>query len=151
MNFSLPLLDDGYRSDLARAIMGMPASQALGLKVIGFSRDGASVIEMPVTPQWTFDGAVVQGGIVGALADYAGVSAAAAQLPTGWIASTTAFEIHNLAPAKGEKLVAIGRAVTVGKSLCVSRADVYALAGGEATLVAIGNTTCKPLDLNPRA
>ncbi|MGL4573609.1 MAG: PaaI family thioesterase [Burkholderiaceae bacterium] len=151
MNFSLPLLDADYRSDLARAIMGMPASKSLGLNVVGFSKDGVSVIEMPVAPQWTFDGAVVQGGIVGVLADYAGVSAAAAQLPAGWIASTTSFEIHNIAPAKGEKLVAIGRTVTVGKSLCVSRADVFALTGSAAVLVAIGNTTCKPLDLNPRS
>jgi uncharacterized protein (TIGR00369 family) len=151
MKLELPVTDPAFRPDLARGIMSMPASQSLGLRVVGFTPQGVSVIEMPVAVQWTFDGAVVQGGIVGVLADYAGVSAAAATLPAGWIASTTGFEVHNIAPAKGEKLVAIGRAVSLGKSLCVSRADVYALRGDEATLVAIGNTTCKPLDLNPRA
>jgi uncharacterized protein (TIGR00369 family) len=151
MKLELPVTDPAFRIDLARGIMSMPASKSLGLNVIGFAKEGVSVIEMPVAPQWTFDGRVVQGGIVGVLADYAGVSAAAATLPAGWIASTTGFEVHNISPAKGDKLVAIGRAVSLGKSLCVSRADVYALAGEEATLVAIGNTTCKPLDLNPRA
>jgi uncharacterized protein (TIGR00369 family) len=105
---------------------------------------------MPVVPNLTFDGKVVQGGIVGTLADYAGVSAAACTLPSGWMASTTGFEVHNLAPASGDRLLAIGRALQVGKSQAVSAAEVWALKGGSATLVAVATTTCRPFEFVKR-
>jgi uncharacterized protein (TIGR00369 family) len=88
----------------------------------------------------------VQGGIVGTLADYAGVSAAAAALGEGWMAATTGFEVHNVAPAVGERLVAVGRAVSVGRSVAVSRAEVYAERGDERVLVAVATTTCRPFE-----
>jgi uncharacterized protein (TIGR00369 family) len=117
--------------------------------VSGFGASGISRIEMPIRADLTFDGRVVQGGIVGVLADYAGVSAAACTLPQGWMASTTGFEVHNVAPAVGERLVAIGRAQHVGKSLGVSRAEVYAMSGSVATLVCIATTTCRPMAVAP--
>lgn len=140
-----------FRRDLAAAIEGMPASRLLKLKVEGFSGAGVSRVTMPVSPEFTFDGRVVQGGLVGVLADYAGVSAAACTLPPGWIASTTGFEVHNIAPAMGERLVAIGRAQHVGRGSAISRAEVYAVTGDEVTLVCIATTTCKPFELKPAA
>jgi uncharacterized protein (TIGR00369 family) len=142
-----PTLDPSFRADLKAAIEAMPASRLLGLRVAGFAAEGASRIELPIRPELTFDGHVVQGGIVGVLADYAGVSAAACTLPAGWIASTTGFEVHNLAPAVGERLVAIGRALSVGKSIGVSRAEVYAQRGERFALVCAATTTCRPFEL----
>jgi uncharacterized protein (TIGR00369 family) len=139
-------VDAGHRPDLKAAIEAMPASRLLGLQVAGFDPAGVSRIELPVRPELTFDGRVVQGGIVGVLADYAGVSAAACMLPAGWMASTTGFEVHNIAPAVGERLVAIGRTVSLGKSSGVSRAEVLALRGGQWTLVCVATTTCKPFE-----
>lgn len=82
-----------------------------------------------------------------AFADYAGVSAAAYTLPEGWLASTVGFEVHNVAPAIDQRLVAIGRAVNVGKSLGVSRTDVYAQSEDRWTLVCVATTTSKPFQL----
>lgn len=150
------------RADLKAGIEHMPASRLLGVKVRGFARDqagelnqGVSVIECPVKPELTFDGRVVQAGLVGTLADFAGVSAAACTLPDGWMCSTTGFEVHNLAPAAGERLVAVGRSLFVGKSHAVSRAEVYAVAADRSasaeadgqerwTLVCAATTTCRP-------
>jgi uncharacterized protein (TIGR00369 family) len=139
-------VDAGHRPDLKAAIEAMPASRLFGLRVAGFDAAGVSRIELPVRPELTFDGRVVQGGIVGVLADYAGVSAAACMLPRGWMASTTGFEVHNIAPAVGERLVAIGRTVSLGKSIGVSRAEVLALHDGQWTLVCVATTTCKPFE-----
>jgi acyl-coenzyme A thioesterase PaaI-like protein len=47
----------------------------------------------------------------------------------------------------GERLVAIGRAVSVGKSLGVSRAEVYAQRGKCFALVCVATTTCRPFEL----
>ena len=122
----------------------MPASRLVGLRVLGFAPGGRSVLELLITPQVTFDGRRVQGGIVGMLADYAGVSAASVALAPGWAASTTGFEVHHLSPAQGERLVAVGEAVQVGKTHAVSTVRVWALSGEQATLVAVATTTCRP-------
>jgi uncharacterized protein (TIGR00369 family) len=149
------------RPDLKAGIEAMPACQLIGAKVLGFevatgpagpgSVQGRSGLECPVRPSLTFDGRVVQAGVVGMLADFAGVSAAACTLPAGWMCSTTSFEVHNLAPAVGERLVALGQSLQVGKSHAVSRAEVYAVArvDGEErwTLVCAATTTSRPFQL----
>lgn len=143
VSFELPEVHAAHRPDLRAAILSMPVSRTLGLRVVGFT-SGVSVMELDVRPEVTFDGRTVQGGIVGTLADFAGVSAATATLSPGGAASTTGFEVHHLAPARGERLVAVGRAAFAGQSHAVSRVEVYALREGqEAVLVAIGTTTCR--------
>jgi uncharacterized protein (TIGR00369 family) len=146
--FSWPELIAECRPDIKQGIESMPAAVLIGIQVIGFHPDGISVLEMPIKPKTTFDGRLVQGGVVGVLADFAGISAASCTLPLGWIVSTTSFEIHLLAPAVGTRLVAIGRAIKVGKTIAVSRADVYAENDGVFTLVCVGNTTGRPFQLN---
>ncbi len=143
-----PDVDAGHRSDLRLAIQAMPAAKHLSIRVRGFDPAGISVVEMQIAPELTFDGTVVQGGVVGVLADFAGVSAAACTLPSGWLASTTSFEIQNLAPASGVQLVAVGRSISVRRTWAVSRADVYAMQAGRdaPVLVAIGTTTCRPFE-----
>lgn len=143
---TLPTVDPECRADLRAAIHAMPASQLIGLKVHGFLPEGVSLIELPLTPQLSFDGRAAQGGIVGMLADYAGVSAAACTLPPGGFAATMGYEVHNLAPARGVRLWAVGQAVSVGRSVAVSRAEVWAeAADGAFTRVCVATTTCKPL------
>ncbi len=143
----MPALQSGFRTDIIAGIEAMPASKLVGLRVLGFAPQGLSVIELPLRAEITFDGTVVQGGIVGMLADFAGVSAAFCTTPVGWLGSTTAFEVRNLAPAKGDKLMAIGRAIHISKSQGVSSAEVWALDGEASTLVAWATTTCRFFEL----
>jgi uncharacterized protein (TIGR00369 family) len=149
--FQLPNVSPDCRKDLIAGIHAMPASKWLGLRVLGFDPQGISVIELPVKPELTFDGRVVQGGVVGTLADYAGVSAAACTLEPGWIASTTGFEVHNLAPAAGVRLITIGRNVQRGSTHAVSTAEVWAQTDvndpNSYRLVCIATTTCKPFQI----
>lgn len=142
MQFSLPLLIDGHRTDLRDAIDRMPASGLLGLRIIGFGH-GVSAIDMQIRPELTFDGKVVQGGIVGALADYAAVSAATAAMPEGWASATTGFQVHNLEPASGIRLVALGRTIKVSKSGALAASDVFADRNNSMDLVATGLATCR--------
>jgi uncharacterized protein (TIGR00369 family) len=144
--FALPALETGFRTDLARGIEAMPASRLIGLRVSGFARQGISVIELPTRHELTFEGQTVQAGVLGMLADYAGVSAAGCTLPEGWMAATTGYEVHNLAPARGERLVAIGHAAMVGKSHAVSSVEVWAKMDDTHTLVAMAMTTCRPFE-----
>jgi uncharacterized protein (TIGR00369 family) len=143
--FSWPEVSSECRKDLKQGIDLMPAAKLLGIQAVGFHANGISHLEMLVTAKTTFDGRVVQGGIVGVLADFAGISAAACTLPEGWMVGTTSYEIHNIAPAVGTRLIAIGTAINVGKTIAVSRADVYAETEGAFTLVCVATTTGRPI------
>lgn len=149
----LPLLQEGLRSDLAGFIEAMPASRLIGLKVLGFAPGGISAIALPLTPSISFDGISAQGGIVGMLADYAGVSAAASMQPQGWACMTLGYQVNNLAPARhtgaGAQLVAAGRVRHSGSGHCVSTVDVWACDGelANAKLVATATTQCRPFQV----
>ena len=143
----IPEVDPELRLDLKLAIENMPASRLLGIQVRGFAAGGLSVLDLPIRTALTFEGHTVQGGILGALADYAGVSAAACTLPEGWMAATTAFEVQNLQAAAGLALIAVGRLVRMGKTTGVSRADVFVQGGAAGdprlTLVCVATTSCR--------
>jgi acyl-coenzyme A thioesterase PaaI-like protein len=51
------------------------------------------------------------------------------------------FKLNLIAPAKGERLVAEGSVVKNGRTLVITRGDVYAEEGGRRTLVAIMQQT----------
>jgi uncharacterized protein (TIGR00369 family) len=146
MQFELPELIASHRDDLKVLIERMPVCKLLSLKICGFNESQA-VVEMPVRVEITIDGKTVQGGIVGTLADFAAVSAATATKPGGWVSSTTSFDVHNLAPAIGDRLVAIGRVIKASASSGVAAADVYAEAGGTFSLIATALVTCRFMQL----
>jgi len=142
MKIPMPILIENHRPDLSQAIVAMPCSRLLGLTVLGLG-DGVSALEMPVRADLTFDGRTVQGGIVGTLADFAAVSAATASCADGWTSSTTGFQVYNLAPARGERLLGLGRAIQRGRTQAVAAADIYAVSGEDSELVATAIASCK--------
>jgi acyl-coenzyme A thioesterase PaaI-like protein len=62
--------------------------------------------------------------------------------PAGWLPATTWFEVHNLAPAVGETVVAIGHAIR-SKHSGLASADLFVMRGGAATLCATALATCR--------
>jgi uncharacterized protein (TIGR00369 family) len=77
-------------------------------------------------------------GVTATIADSAAGYAAMSLFAPGAGILTTEFKINLLAPARGERLVARGRAIKAGRTLTVCRADVSALRDGAETLVATG-------------
>ena len=105
--------------------------------------DGVSAIEIPIRPELTFDGHAAQGGFVGTLAAYAAVSTPTASMPEGWLSATTGYEVQNLGPAIGSKLVGVGRTIKNSKSSAVAAADVFAEQSGTWAHVATCLATCR--------
>lgn len=127
MNSKQPVTDGSQASQpqaIKTFLEAMPATGFLGIGVIELA-DGRSTLELPIRPELTFDGAIVQGGIVGVLADYAAVSAAGSTLPAGWRVATLGCETHNVAAAEGQRLVAIGEVIKRGTRHLVSKASVH--------------------------
>jgi uncharacterized protein (TIGR00369 family) len=130
--------NDPFDGALVRRFLeSMPIFQLYGAKVIGFTR-GTSELEIPWRRDLTFDGKTIQAGVSASLMDFAGGSAVATMLPIDQGIMTTGFEVHNTAPAVGDRLIAIGQAVHIGKRTGVGRADVYVERDGERTLCATG-------------
>ncbi|GIL03929.1 MAG: thioesterase [Betaproteobacteria bacterium] len=97
---------------------------------------GRCTIELPVRADLTQQHGFVHGGIVGMIADSAGGYAAFTLMPADASVLTVEYKINMLAPAKGERLVAVGSVVKPGRTLSIVRADVHAIDGARETLVA---------------
>jgi uncharacterized protein (TIGR00369 family) len=83
----------------------------------------------------------VHAGIVTTLADTACGYAAFSLMPASAGVLTTEFKVNLLAPAAGERLIAVGRVVKPGRTLTVTQGEVHAESEGKRKLVAIITAT----------
>lgn len=83
----------------------------------------------------------VHGGVVGMIADSAAGYAAMTVVPASASVLTVEYKMNLVAPADGEKLVARGEVVRPGRTLIVTKAEVFALKDGRETLCALMQQT----------
>ena len=102
---------------------------------------GEVEIAMPVRPQFCQQHGFVHAGVVSALADTACGYAAFSLMPESAGVLTTEFKVNLLAPAGGERLIAVGRVVKPGRTLTVAQGEVFAETAGERRLVALLTAT----------
>ena len=110
--------------EIRNFVESMPSSSHLGIEVVELGQ-GRALFQMRNRPVLTFNGTVVQGGIVATLADYAAVAACGTLLDEGWLMATTGAETHNLAAADGATLIAVAEVIKPGRRLAVARAEVF--------------------------
>lgn len=85
---------------------------------------GHTEIELPYRAELTQQKAYVHGGILGMIADSACGYAAYSLMPATSSLVTVEYKINILAPARGD-LLARGQVVRPGRTLTVTRAEVY--------------------------
>nr|WP_232429531.1 PaaI family thioesterase [Noviherbaspirillum autotrophicum] len=83
----------------------------------------------------------VHGGVVGMIADSAAGYAAMTMVPAGASVLTVEYKMNLVAPADGEKLIARGGVVRPGRTLIVTKAEVFAVRDGKEILCAIMQQT----------
>jgi uncharacterized protein (TIGR00369 family) len=83
----------------------------------------------------------VHGGVVGMIADSAAGYAAMTIVAATASVLTVEYKMNFVAPAKGEKLIARGQVVSPGRTLIVTKADVFAVKEGKETLCALMQQT----------
>ncbi|MDN5916899.1 MAG: PaaI family thioesterase [Pseudonocardia sp.] len=135
-----------YADAVTGVVLGMPAARHLGFH-FGRVAPGEVEIVQPWRPELTQNGGVVQGGVLGSLADFAGGSAAGTLLPAGWVNMTVGYTVRIVAPAEGDTVVARGRVVHAGRTTTVAAADVYTVNDGAETLCATALITLRNLKL----
>ncbi|MCB1886313.1 MAG: PaaI family thioesterase [Rhodocyclaceae bacterium] len=83
----------------------------------------------------------VHGGVVGMIADSAAGYAAMTVVPATASVLTVEYKMNLVAPADGDHLVARGSVLRPGRTLIVTRAEVFAVNGERETLCALMQQT----------
>ncbi len=98
---------------------------------------GAVGISMPYRESLTQQHGFLHAAAITAIADSASGYAALSLMPVGSEVLTIEFKVNLLRPAAGTRFVAEGRVIKPGKTITVSRTDVFAHADdGVPTLIA---------------
>ncbi len=123
---------DSFHRQQAMALIGatMPVVEA-----------GYTEIHLPHKPEVTQQHGFIHGGVVGMIADSAAGYAANTLTPADASVLTVEYKMNLLAPADGELLIAQGSVLKYGRTLTVTRAEVFAVKDGKKTLCAVMQQT----------
>jgi len=83
----------------------------------------------------------VHGGVVGMIADSAAGYAAMSMVSASASVLTVEYKMNLVAPADGEKLIARGQVVRPGRTLIITKAEVFAVKDGKEILCALMQQT----------
>jgi uncharacterized protein (TIGR00369 family) len=114
--------------------------RTLGASIVRLS-PGVVEIAFAPNPSISQQHGFVHAGAVAAIADTAAGYAALSLMPSGAGVLTTEFKINLVAPAIGDRIVALGRVVKLGRTLTLAQAEVVAQADGREKMVALLTAT----------
>ncbi|HQX07277.1 MAG TPA: PaaI family thioesterase, partial [Zoogloea sp.] len=83
----------------------------------------------------------IHGGVVGMIADSAAGYAANTLTPADSSVLTVEYKLNLIAPADGERLVARGEVIRSGRTLIITKAEVFAIKAEQWTLCAVMQQT----------
>ena len=106
---------------------------------------GSITITAPILPGAMQQQGFGHAGLTFSIGDSAAGYAALTTLPLDSEVVTAEIKINLLAPAMGDRLIAVGKVVKPGKRLCVVTSEVFAETDGTSTLPAILQGTMVPV------
>jgi uncharacterized protein (TIGR00369 family) len=130
--------DDEERVRSSFAKQGLMATLGATLEKVS---PGSVEIALRPTPSISQQHGFVHAGAVSAIADTAAGYAALTLMPASAGVLTTEFKINLIAPAKGDRIVAIGKVVKSGRTLTLAQTEVYAENAGHSKLIALLTAT----------
>ena len=110
---------------------------------------GRCEVELPFRVDLTQQKGYLHGGIVGMVADTACGYAAYSLMPASASLVTVEYKINVLAPGRGERLLARADVIRSGRTLSITRGEVYAEQSGAQTLCAVMQQTLMMLPDTP--
>jgi uncharacterized protein (TIGR00369 family) len=102
---------------------------------------GYCCVELPYRDDLTQQHGYIHAGIVSAIVDSAGGYAGFTLFPADASVLTVEYKLNLVAPAVGERLIAEAEVVKPGRTLAITRGEVYAERAGRRTLCAIMQQT----------
>jgi len=128
-------LPPGRAEEIAASFARQGLMKTFGASLVRVER-GEVELAMPWSEGVTQQHGFFHGGVVGALADSACGYAALSMVGEGEAGLTAEYKINLLSPAKGERLIAVGRVLKPGRTLIVAQGDVFTETGGSRKAVA---------------
>jgi uncharacterized protein (TIGR00369 family) len=132
--------DPDYAQRVRASFARQGAMVLIGAELIDLG-PGRCTIALVPRPEISQQHGYVHAGIVSTLVDSAGGFAGFTLFPAGSSVLTVEFKLNLLAPATGDRIVAEGSVVKPGRTLAITRGEVYAEKNGMRTLVALMQQT----------
>jgi uncharacterized protein (TIGR00369 family) len=143
MNLAGPS-DPDFETRIRSSFERQGIMKTIGARLLSVA-PGEVHIELPWSEAITQQHGFIHAGILSTIADNACGYAAYTLMPAGSEVLGVENKINFLAPAKGERFIAIGKVIKAGRTLAVCSGDVWAYNNGEKTLVAVMQTTMMAL------
>lgn len=124
-----------FERTVKERILGMPVARFFGFRFDKVEPGFAELVQ-PYREELSHREGFFQGGVVGAIADFAAGAAAGSLLAEGWLNATVDYTVKIVAPGAGDALVARGSVIMPGRTLTVAATYVYASKDGRETLCA---------------
>ena len=134
-------ISDPHFAERVRASFALQHAMSLIRATLPVVEHGRTEIHLPHWSGVEQQHGFVHGGVVGMIADSAAGYAANTLTPADTSVLTVEYKMNLVAPADGQRLVARGEVVRPGRTLIVTRADVYAIRDEQWTLCAIMQQT----------
>ncbi|MCX6645682.1 MAG: PaaI family thioesterase [bacterium] len=132
--------DPGYPELLIENFKSQKTMRWLGANLTDL-KPGYAEVTLPWREEFTQQSESVHGGLLATIADNAGGYAAWTLEPNDSNILAVEFKINLLAEAKGDPIIARGHVVKHGRTLTVSRIDIYSVEDGKEILCAIMQQT----------
>src|SRR5438067_12088131 len=132
--------DPGYAARVKSSFDRQEPMRLIGARIADLG-PGFCSIELPFRHDLTQQHGYIHAGIVSAIADSAGGYAGFTLFPAGSSVLTVEYKLNLLAPASGERLIAEAEVIRPGRTLSITRGEVYAEADCKRTLCAIMQQT----------
>jgi uncharacterized protein (TIGR00369 family) len=132
--------DPDYAQRVRESFARQGAMELIGAEMTDLA-PGYCAISVRPRPEILQQHGYVHAGIVATLVDSAGGYAGFTLFPADSSVLTVEFKLNLLAPATGDRLVAEGFVVKPGRTLAITRGEVYAEQAGQRTLVALMQQT----------
>ena len=130
-----PPSDLEYESRVRASFARQQAMQLIGAR-LSRVEPGAVTIVLPYREDLTQQTGHIHAGIITAIADSACGYAAYTLMPAGSEVLSVEFKVNLLRPAAGEEFIAEAKVLKAGRTLTVTRCDVYSQVADEARMVA---------------
>jgi uncharacterized protein (TIGR00369 family) len=144
-----PVPPDPRYAERCRASFARQQAMALIGARMASIEPGRCGIELPFRADLTQQKGYLHGGIVGMIADTACGYAAYSLMPASASLVTVEYKINILAPGRGERLLARADVIRSGRTLSITRGEVYAEQSGAQTLCAVMQQTLMMLPDTP--
>jgi len=132
--------DPDYQQRVRASFERQGAMRTLGA-TLECVEPGYCSISLVPRPEVAQQHGYVHAGVLAAIVDSAGGYAGYSLFPRDASVLTVEYKLNLLAPATGERVLAEGLVIKSGRTLTVTRGEVYAERDGERTLIAVMQQT----------